>query len=410
MTDATSTHRWLAILGIGEDGIEGLSTAARHEIETASFVVGGPRHLALAKPLIRGGCLAWPSPIADAFPKILAHRGEPVVVLASGDPYCYGIGSTLARIVPIAETLCIPAPSAFSLACARLGWARQDVTTLSFCGRRLETILPRLQPEARILAFSADHTTPAAIAALLRRNGFGGSALHIMEALGGPRERIRTTTASAGLPDEIDPLNLLAIEVVAGRNARIIPLACGLADALFEHDGQITKREMRAVTLSALAPRAGELLWDIGCGTGSIAIEWLLRSPANRAIAIESNAERAARAARNALAFGVPELKIIVGRAPAALSDLPAPDAVFIGGGAREADVIDIAWRALSLGGRAVVNAVTLETEVLLCAAQRAYGGTLTRLTVAHAEPLGNMRAFRPARPITQWSAMKGSA
>jgi precorrin-6B C5,15-methyltransferase / cobalt-precorrin-6B C5,C15-methyltransferase len=410
VTDATSAHRWLAILGIGEDGIEGLSTAASHRIEAASFLFGGRRHLALAEPLIRGECFAWPSPLADAFPKILAHRGEPVVVLASGDPYYYGIGNTLARIVPSAETLCIPAPSAFSLACARLGWARQDVSSLSFCGRPVETILPRLQPAARIAAFSADHTTPAAVAALLSRNGFGNSTLHIMEALGGPREQIRTTTASAGLPDDIDPLNLLAIEVVADPNARIIPLSCGLADALFEHDGQITKREIRAVTLSALAPRAGELLWDIGCGTGSIAIEWLLLSPANHAIAIESNAERAARAARNALSFGVPELRIILGWAPAALSDLPAPDAVFIGGGAERVDVVDVAWRALRPGGRMVVNAVTLETEALLWAAQNAHGGTLTRLSVARAEPLGNMRAFRPARPITQWSAMKGSA
>lgn len=407
MSAAAHPQRWLAILGIGEDGVEGLHEEARALIRGATLVVGGTRHLALAAPLIRAERLAWPSALKDAFPAILARRGQPVVVLASGDPYCYGIGSSLALLVPVEETLCIPAASAFSLACARLGWALQDVVTLSFCGRPLQAILPRLQPGARILGLSADSSTPGAVADLLRRYGFGASALHILEALGSSRERIRHATASAELPGDIDKLNMMAVEVVAGPEARIIPVAPGLPDELFEHDGQITKHEIRAITMSKLAPRAGELLWDIGCGSGSISIEWSLCHPANRAIGIEAHADRAARASRNALSLGIPELKIVTGQAPAVLSGLPTPDAVFIGGGAQCVGVLDAAWTALRAGGRIVVNAVTIETEVLLFEAQRKHGGTLIRLSLERLDCIGGMRAFRPAMTITQWAAMK---
>ncbi len=407
MNAVVSRQCWLAILGIGEDGVEGLHEAARGLICGAALVVGGARHLSLAGSLVRGEALAWPSPLSDAFPTILARRGQPVVVLASGDPYCYGIGSVLGCLVPTEETLCIPAPSAFSLACARLGWALQNTVTLSFCGRKLETILPRLQPGSRILALSADDTTPNAIAALLQANGFGMSTLHILEALGGPRERIRKMTASVELPRDIDKLNMLAVEVATGPDARTIPISSGIPDELFEHDGQITKREIRAVTLGALAPRAGELLWDIGCGSGSIAIEWLLCDPANRAIGIEVRGDRAARAAHNALALGVPDLRVVHGEAPAALMDLPVPDAMFIGGGAQNAGVVDAAWTTLRPGGRIVVNAVTIETEALLFTAQQQHGGTLTRLSVERLGSIGDMRGFCPARTVTQWAASK---
>ncbi|MBV8916008.1 MAG: precorrin-6y C5,15-methyltransferase (decarboxylating) subunit CbiE, partial [Acetobacteraceae bacterium] len=271
---------WLAIVGIGEDGVEGLTGPARALVERASLVVGGVRHLALADRLIRGERMAWPSPIAAAFPSIMARRGQDVAVLASGDPYCYGIGTALGGLVPAAETVCVPAISAFSLACARLGWALQDVATLSFCGRQLEAVLPLLQPGARLLTLSADGATPAALAGLLCRYGFGHSVLHVLESLGGKRERVRRFVAEGGLPGDIAALNTVAVEVVAGRHARIISLACGLTDEAFEHDGQLTKREIRAATLSALAPRAGETLWDVGCGSGSVAIEWVLRHPA----------------------------------------------------------------------------------------------------------------------------------
>ena len=400
-------NRWLAILGIGEDGVEGLAAPARALIGEAGLVVGGSRHLALAESLIQGTQLAWPSPIADAFPAILAQRGNRVVVLASGDPYCYGVGNTLSAVVPAEETLCLPAPSAFSLACARLGWAMQDTATISFCGRPLAAIAPLLQPGARVLALSADATTPGQLAALLRASGFAPSRLYLLEALGGPRERIRVVCADADLPTDLSPLNLIGVEVVALPGARIIPLTAGLPDDAFEHDGQITRREVRAATLSALAPRRGELLWDIGAGSGSVSIEWMLRHPSNRAIAIEHRPDRAARVVRNTLSLGVPELRVLIGAAPAVLDGLPAPDAVFIGGGAQNDGVLPTAWAALKPGGRLVANAVTLETETILFQAMRDHGGTLTRLSVERLDTIGRMHAFRPAMPVTQWAAVK---
>lgn len=406
MSAAAANRRWLAILGIGEDGVEGLTAAARALISGAELVVGGARHLALADGLIRGERLAWPTPLADAIPKICARRGSPVAVLASGDPFCYGVGSKLLRHVPPEETLCLPAPSAFSLACARLGWSLQDAATITFCGRPIAPLAPLLQPGARVLALSADATTPSAVAAFLRGRGFGQSVLHVLEALGGPRERVRRTTAD-DFGFEVDALNMLAIEVVAGPGAQVIPLASGLPDDAFEHDGQITKREIRAVTLSSLAPRRGELLWDIGCGSGSIAVEWMLRHPANRAIAIEENDSRAARAARNAASLGVPALKVITGTAPAALAGLPPPDAVFVGGGAQEPGLLEHAWGALPPGGRIVVNGVTVETEAVLIAARERWGGSLTRLSVERLDRLGSMHGFRPAMTVTQWAAVK---
>ncbi len=402
----SSAPRWLAILGIGEDGVEGMVPAARALLSGAEIVYGGARHLALAASLIRGEARPWPSPITDAYPALLALRPRPVVVLASGDPYCFGIGATLSGMVPAAETLCLPAPSAFALACARLGWPLAEVATLSLCGRPLATLIAHLQPGARLLVLSADATTPGAVAALLRERGFGPSRLHVLEALGGPRERVRTFAATDALP-EIGALNLLGVDLAAGPGARIVPLSCGLPDEMFEHDGQITRQEMRAITLAALAPHQGELLWDIGAGSGAISIEWLLRHPAMRAIAIERRGDRAARAARNAASLGVPRLRLIEGAAPAALAGLDPPDAVFIGGGAHRPGVIDAAWNALRPGGRLVVNAVTIATEAALLAACDRLGGTLRRIGVERLDAVGPMQAFRPAMTVTQFVAMK---
>ncbi len=398
--------RWLSILGIGEDGRDGLSPAARALLDAARLVAGGRRHLDLAAPLA-AETLAWPSPLDAAIPAILARRGEPVVVLASGDPFCYGVGTTLARHVPPDEILSIPAPSAFSLAANRLAWPLPDTVTLALNGRAIERIVPHLHPGTRILALSADGTTPAAVAALLAARGFGRSRLTVLEAMGGPRERRRSAPAAGFDLTAIDPLNLMAIEVAAGRGARIVPRGAGLPDTLFEHDGQLTKREIRAVTLSSLAPHRGEHLWDIGLGAGSVAIEWLLADPANRATGIELRSDRAARAARNALALGVPQLRIVEGEAPAALSGLAPPDAVFIGGGGGEPGVVDAAWSALRPGGRIVVNAVTLETEALLLARHAELGGALTRIAIERAEPVGGLTAWRPAMPVVQWVAIK---
>jgi precorrin-6Y C5,15-methyltransferase (decarboxylating) len=394
--------RWLAIVGIGEDGTDGLSATARGLIGAADIVFGGRRHLTLAAPLIRGAARPWPSPFDGAVAEVLQHRGRAVCVLASGDPFHYGVGAVLAHKIDPGEMLVVPAPSAFSLAAARLGWSLPQTVLLSVHGRTLDLVRPHLQPGAHILTLTSDGDGPAALALLLAQSGFGRSRLTVLEALGGPRERIRATQAAAFDLGTVDALNVVAIEVAAEPDARIIARASGLADDLFEHDGQITKREVRAVTLSLLAPRRGELLWDIGAGSGSVAIEWMLADPAMRAIAVERRADRIARIRRNAAAFGVPGLEVVEGSAPDALVQLSTPDAVFIGGGA-DASVIDAAIMALRAGGRLVVNAVTLETEAQLIARHAASGGELLRIAIARAGPVGDKTGWRAAMPVTQW-------
>jgi len=381
--------------------VDGLPPAARALVEGAEIVFGGARHLALAAPLIRGAAHPWPSPF-DVAP-VLAARGRRVAVLASGDPFLHGVGATLLRHLPATEVLALPAPSAFSLAASRLGWALQEVVPLSLHGRPVELIRPHLHPGARLLALTSDAAGPAAVAALLVREGFGESGVTLLEALGGPREAIRPFRAADGPPDRVDPLNLLAIEVRAAPGARVLPFAPGLPDAWFEHDGQLTKRAIRAVTLSALAPRRGALLWDVGAGAGSIAIEWMLADPSLRAVAVEARPDRAARIRRNALALGVPGLAVVEGAAPDALGGLPPPDAIFLGGGATDPGVLDAALNALRPGGRFVVNAITLETEALLLARRAALGGEMLRLAVSHASPVAGMTGWRPAMPVTQW-------
>lgn len=396
---------WLSIVGIGEEGLAGLSPAARARIERAQIVFGGARHLALAVEAVTGEAHAWPSPFAEGVAQVLAARGKNVCVLASGDPFLHGVGATLARHVPASEMQVLPAPSAFSLAAARLGWALAEVAQVSLHGREIGRIRPFLHPGCRILVLTSDETGPAAVAALLTGLGFGASRLTVLEALGGPRERIRRAPAAGFALSGIDPLNVLAIEV-EGTGA-VLTRASGLDDELFEHDGQITKREIRAMTLSALAPRKGELLWDVGGGSGSIAIEWLLADPSLAAIAIESHPARAARIARNAEALGVPHLRIIEGTAPGALAGLPAPDAIFLGGGASEDGVVAAAEAALKPGGRLVANGVTLETEAVLLALHARLGGDLLRIAISRAEPIKGMTGWRPAMPITQWRWMK---
>jgi precorrin-6Y C5,15-methyltransferase (decarboxylating) len=405
--ESAAPRRWLSIVGIGEDGVDGLTPTARGLISAAEIVFGGKRHLALATSLIRGAARPWPSPFDRAVEEVLAYRGRQVCVLASGDPYLYGVGSLLARRVDAVETVVVPAPSAFSLAAARLGWALPAVAQVSLHGRAIDRIRPHLHPGAKVLALTSDADGPAALAQLLTATGFGDSKLTILEALGGPRERVRTAPATAFDLASIDPLNVVAIEVVAAANARVLARAPGLADELYEHDGQLTKSEIRALTLSALAPRRHELLWDVGAGAGSVAIEWMLADPSLSAIAVEARADRAARIRRNAAAFGVAELKVIEGAAPAALQGLRQPDAVFIGGGASDAGVIETAVAALQPAGRLVVNAVTLESEALLLARRARLGGSLTRIAISRAEPVGGMTGWRPALPVTQWVWIK---
>ena len=338
---------------------------------------------------------------------VLARRGQSTCVLATGDPFHYGVGAELARLIPTDEIVCHPQPSAFSLAAARLGWSLPDCECVSLHGRALERIIPVLQPGARILALSWDGSTPGRIAELLKARGMGASTITVLEAMGGPRERIRRADANRFDMAGIDPLNTMAVEVVAPQGARVVPLTPGLTDSWFENDGQLTKAEIRALTLAALAPKAGELLWDIGLGAGSVGIEWCLRHPRNRCIGIEERPERAERARRNALELGATALDIRVGQAPEALADLPAPDAIFIGGGASEPGVFDAAWTALKPGGRLVVNAVTLETETLLGTLYARYGGTMRRLALSRLEAVGGMHGWRAAMPVTQWVVVK---
>lgn len=412
MTGERSTcpaPRWLSIVGIGEDGVAGLSSVARQLVSSAELVLGGKRHLALAAELIRGRQLAWPSPIGQVLPEIEKQRGRPVVVLASGDPFHYGVGDMLMRAIPVEETICLPQPSSFSLAAARLGWSLQEVTPVSLHGRALEHVVRHLQPGARILALSWDGGTPAKLAALLMAYGLGASSLTVLEALGGPNERVRTTTAEGFALADIAALNIIALQVASAPEARIVTLAPGLDDALFEHDGQLTKRDVRAVTLSSLAPRQGELLWDVGLGAGSIAIEWLLRHPAMRAIGIEEGKERAARAARNAAALGAPDLQIVQKSAPDGFAGLPTPDAIFVGGGLSDPGLLDAAWAALKPGGRLVANAVSLQSEARLIDCFQKHGGEITRLQVAKAGRAGTGSVFvwRHVTPVTQWRASK---
>ncbi|GEC32230.1 precorrin-6y methyltransferase [Sinorhizobium fredii USDA 205] len=398
---------WLTVIGIGEDGVAGLGDEAKRLIAAAPVVFGGIRHIELAASLIRGEREAWQSPFEKSVEAIISRRGSPVVVLASGDPFLYGVGATLARRIEASEMRTIPAPSAFSLAAARLGWALQEAATVSLHGRPLDLIRPHLQPGARVLALTSDGNGPNALAGLLSESGFGQSRLTVLEALGGERERVSRHVASSFTLEKVNALNVCAIEVVADAGSRVLPLASGRDDALFEHDGQITKREVRALTLSALAPRKGELLWDIGAGSGSIAIEWMLADPAMRAIAVEASPERAARIGRNAARFGVPGLSVVEGQAPDALSGLARPDVIFIGGGGSEAGVMEAAIAALPSGGRLVANAVTTKMEAVLLAHHAGLGGSLIRIDIARASPVGTMTGWRPAMPVTQWSWVK---
>lgn len=397
------TGRWLSIIGIGEDGLDGLSLTARAAIAEAEIVFGGERHLALVAPIVSGETHAWQTPFSASIDAVLAARGRKVCVLASGDPFYFGVGATLSRQVDPAQMQVIPQPSAFSLAASRLGWPIQEVACISLHGRPIDLIRPHLHPAARILALTSDEHGPGALAALLVEAGFGRSIVTVLEALGGPSESVRSQMADGFMLTGINPLNICAITVAPLPGARILALTPGHDDALYEHDGQITKRDIRAMTLAALAPRRHEVLWDIGAGSGSIGIEWMLADPSLHAVAIESDPKRAARIARNARKFGVPELRVVNGLAPLAMAGLAPPHAIFVGGGGTDPGVMQAAIEALRPAGRLVANAVTLEMEQVLLALHAQHGGELVRLSVAHAAPLGAVTGWRPAMPITQW-------
>lgn len=397
---------WLGIVGIGEDGLEGLSHEARALVDQAEVLIGGARHLAMLPDDGRER-LTWPNPLIKLVEDIVRRRGTKVCVLATGDPLHYGIGVTLARHVPAEEMTIIPGVSAFSLACARLGWALATVETLTLHSRKLESLHRVLCPGAKVLALSNDGATPAAVAEILIARGYGDSAMTVLEHMGGPKEHKITNTAANWNEAKVADLNTIAIECTAGQDVTLLPRVPGLPDDAFTHDGQLTKREVRAATLAALAPIPGQRLWDVGAGCGAIAIEWLRSHPSCRAIAIERQAARIAMIEKNAHNLGTPEIEIIAGEAPAALKDLAPPDAIFIGGGLSGENLVEDCWQALKPGGRLVANAVTLEGEQSLIEAYNRLGGNLTRIAIARADSVGRFTAWRPLRPVTQWAVTK---
>ena len=389
---------WLTIVGIGEDGFSGLGKTARRALLSAGTVIGGQRQLDLLPACIRGQRQTWPSPFSLA--PVLAMRGEPVCVLASGDPMLFGVGASLARLVPSDEMQVLSAPSSFSLAAARLGWALQDVVTLSVVARPVAALNAHLHSGVRLLVLSNDGSSPAIIAAMLREQGFGPSRLTVLEHLGGPLERRVEACANAWSDPPIAALNLIAIECQADASTQ--PLSRGgLPDSAFKHDGQLTKRDVRAITLARLAPLPGQLLWDVGAGSGSIGIEWMRTWPSCRTLAIEADAGRQQLIEHNRDALGVPGLQLIRGKAPQALAGLERPDAIFIGGGVTREGVLDTCWQQLKPGGRLVANAVTLQSEMLLMSWRERHGGELTRVHIAQAQPLGELDTWRQALPIT---------
>ena len=390
---------WLSIIGIGEDGADGLGKASRAALAAAEVVFGGPRHLAMIDHPDRR---PWPVSFSPA--PVLALRGRRVAVLASGDPFWHGAGGSLAASLEPGEWRAFPAPSVFSLAAARLGWRLEEVACLGLHAAPLARLRPHLAPGARLIVTVRDGAAVTKLARWLAGEGFGETRLTVMERLGGPAERVRETTAANLALTDLGPLVAVALRVAG--EGRVIPRASGLPDDLFEHDGQISKRPVRALALSALAPRPGELLWDIGAGSGAIGIEWLLAHPATRAIGIEADPVRAARARGNAARLGVDRLEIREGRAADLLMSLPDPQAVFLGGGC-DAALLAGLWKRLSPGVRLVAHAVTLETEALLASWHGEHGGSLVRIELAEAAPLGRRRGWKAAYPLVQWSVAR---
>lgn len=405
----TRTRPWLTLVGIGEDGLAGLGEPARQAVLQARTLFGGRRQLALV-PDPRRERIAWPSPFSAAFEMLLARRGTPVCVLASGDPMWFGIGASLTRLLSPEEFRVYPAPSSFTLAAARLGWPLQETACLSVHGRPLETLHPHIHPGARLLILSENGATPAAVARLLRERGFGPSRLHVFEHLGGANERRLDASAADWPYDHAADLNLVAADCRPDPDARRLSTLAGLPDSAFTHDGQLTKRDVRAATLAHLAPSPGELLWDVGAGCGSIAIEWMRCHPSCRAVAIEADAKRCGLIDQNRRQLGVPGLCVVHGRAPEMLRGLDPPDAIFVGGGLTDGNVLERCWETLLPGGRLVANAVTLQSEAILTLWRQLTGGELTRISVAHAGPLGRFDGWRTAMPVTVFAATKPKA
>ena len=408
---------WLSVIGIGENGLAGLTPAARTLVDTAEVLIGGARHLAMLPAPARQGDegannagqerLSWTTPITDTVEQIAARRGRRVTVLATGDPMHYGIGVTLLRHFAGEEMTVIPSLGVFTLAAARMGWPLAETETLTLHGRPIAMLDLHLAPGQRLLVMSHDGDTPTNVAARLCERRYGPSTMTVLEHMSGREEhRIDSTAADWGNRRTAD-LNTVAIRCLSEADAQILPRTPGLPDEAFLHDGQLTKREVRAATLAALVPLPDQHLWDVGAGAGSVAIEWMRSARGTRAVTIEKSPARAARIAQNASALGTPDLEIVTGHAPGALAELESPDAVFIGGGLTETDLPETCWRSLKAGGRLVANSVTTEGEAVLLRLRSDIGGTLTRIAVSRAEPTGSFTGWKPLAPVTQLTVMK---
>ena len=413
------TKKWLYVIGIGEDGWDDLSADSRELLYKSEIVIGGERHLKMIPGDCEGERIIWASPIREAVTKILDWRpsepgsGKKVAVMASGDPLCYGIAAKLLRHLPIEEIWIKPALSTFSLICSRVGWSLPDIETLTIHGRPLEMLHTFVQPGAKLLVLNQDEGSPKQAAELLAARGFGKSQITVLEHLGGSKERQFTGHADSWNHPEGAALNAMAIECIAGTRANVLVRIPGLPDDAFLHDGQLTKREIRAATLSRLMPVVDQVLWDVGAGCGSVAIEWMRCNPRCKAVAIEKSESRLKMIQQNAFQLGVPMLDIVPGNAPEVLVDLPAPDAIFIGGGLSGGNMLETCWNALNPGGRLVANAVTLEGEQKLVqwqkvnAEKNGASGDLARLAVSHVETLGKFQSWKEVRSVTQLTVIK---
>ncbi|GAA3978650.1 precorrin-6y C5,15-methyltransferase (decarboxylating) subunit CbiE [Thermobifida alba] len=394
----------VTVVGVGADGWEGLPPASRVAIRDAEVVIGGARHLALV-PDTGAVREPWPSPLLSGLPAMLdRYRGRRVAVLASGDPLLSGVGTTLVRLLGADRVRILPAVSSVALARARMRWSAESVDVVTLVGRDVDAVRRYFTPGRRLVVLSSDGTTPARVAARLVEDGLGGSRMTVLADLGAEHETRRDATAAEWGGRAAPALNVVCVEVATDGGHPVTP---GLPDEVFDHDGQLTKRELRIAAVCALGPRPGALLWDVGAGAGSVAVEWLRADPRCRAVAVERHPERVRRIARNAARLGVPSLRVVHGAAPEALAGLESPDAVFVGGGASDPAVLDLCWSALRPGGRMVVHAVTLETEAALVERWKRHGGDLTRLAVERAAPLGAFTGWSPARPVVQWAATK---
>ncbi|MEM1160612.1 MAG: precorrin-6y C5,15-methyltransferase (decarboxylating) subunit CbiE [Pseudomonadota bacterium] len=409
---------WLTILGIGEDGMAGLSAAARRAVEEAEVIIGGERHHTLT-PGLRAERLSWPHPFDALIDEIRARKGKRLVIIATGDPLWFSVGPRIARAIPPDEITFYPQLSAFQFAACRMGWSLADAETLTAHGRPAEQVIPYFWPGAKLLVLTSGAETPGALARMLAQRGYGESRMTVLGSLGGPAEtRHEGLAADWGAADPADQLpafNTTAIEVL-GAPGLLLGRTPGLPDAAFRHDGKMTKQDVRAVTLARLIPARGEVLWDIGTGCGSVAIEWMRAAPDTVAVGFDPNPDRLAFARENARNLGTPRLTLLQGRAPAVLhnvpvpkgvqADLRSPNAIFIGGGLTE-ETFAAAWDRLPARGRLVINAVTLESEAVLLKLHADHGGSLSRIAVQHASPVGRLHGWRPAMPVTQWAITK---